>query len=179
MSNIILREEKGSPLTHEELDQNFKSIIPPGTILTYSAEIPPDGYLICDGSELARDVYSNLFNIIGELYGSGDDVSTFNIPDLRGEFIRGFDNGKGVDVDREIGSYQEGTKHVWISGNTNNYLYFPRDSVAVKPVNYEEVENGSKHRLAHETAITGTASATQTLYKSRPRNIALNYIIKY
>jgi len=52
---------------------------------------PPPRYLICDGSEISRTIYSNLFNVIGITFGAGNGTSTFNIPDLRGMFIRGYD----------------------------------------------------------------------------------------
>lgn len=50
-----------------------------------------------------------MFDILGEIYGAGDGNTTFNLPDLRGEFIRGLDNGRGIDSGRVLGSKQKGT----------------------------------------------------------------------
>ena len=65
---------------------------PTGTILAFAGNTIPNGYLLCDGSEISRIIYSNLFAVIGELYGSGDGSTTFNLPDLIGRFLEGGDN---------------------------------------------------------------------------------------
>jgi hypothetical protein len=57
-------------------------VILAGTIIMWAGGTPPEGFLVCDGSEISRNDYSNLFNKIGEDYGSGDGVTTFNLPDL-------------------------------------------------------------------------------------------------
>lgn len=59
----------------------------------------PTGYLDCDGSAVSRTTYSELFDAIGDDYGPGDGSTTFNLPDFRGYFLRGWDNGAGVDPD--------------------------------------------------------------------------------
>ena len=66
-------------------------------IIIYSSnnEIP-NGYLLCDGSEISRNTYNKLFNIIGITYGEGDDSTTFNLPDLTNKFIEG-SNIAGTD----------------------------------------------------------------------------------
>jgi len=54
-------------------------------------------WIICDGSPVSRTAYNHLFDVIGTTWGVGDGSSTFNLPDLRGEFLRGYDNGHGND----------------------------------------------------------------------------------
>ena len=78
-----------------------------GSIISWSSSTVPSGYLECDGSTISRTTYSNLFNAISTTYGVGDGNTTFEIPDLRGEFIRGFDNSRGVDSGRSLGSFQD------------------------------------------------------------------------
>ena len=73
--------------------------VPVGTIQSHSANTAPSGWLICDGSPISRTTYSDLFLIVSTTWGVGDGSSTFNLPDLRGEFLRGFDNGLGSDPD--------------------------------------------------------------------------------
>ena len=63
--------------------------VPTGAVLPFAGESAPDGYLICDGSSISRTNYADLFSVIGCCYGSGNGSTTFSIPDLRGEFIRG------------------------------------------------------------------------------------------
>ena len=67
----------------------------------------PLGYLECAGQEVSRTDYSVLFGILQTKYGAGNGSTTFNLPDLRGEFIRGYSHGRSnVDVGRGIGSFQ-------------------------------------------------------------------------
>ena len=56
---------------------------------------------------ISRTKYKRLFKRIGIKFGSGDGIDTFNVPDLRGEFIRGWDHERGIDVGRDFGSFQE------------------------------------------------------------------------
>lgn len=79
---------------------------PSGTVITFGGAVAPAGYLKCNGDAVDRTVYADLYLAIGDLYGAGDGSTTFNIPDLRGEFVRGFDDGKGVDSGRVMGSSQ-------------------------------------------------------------------------
>jgi phage-related tail fiber protein len=72
---------------------------PVGAVLMWATETPPNGWLECDGSEKSRTTYSALFAIIGEKYGNGDGSTTFNLPDCRGQFLRGWDHGAGNDPD--------------------------------------------------------------------------------
>ena len=162
---ITLREEKGNPLTHQEMDNNFGYLVPISSIMAFPFQNIPDGWLECDGSELSRTAYVNLFNVIGVVYGEGDGVDTFNIPDLRGEFIRGWDHGRGVDNGREVGSNQghlfashrHSMHHIWSdgSGSSSGYMF-----------------HSNRKRQTRHTAYTG---GTET----RPRNIAMMFCIKY
>ena len=56
----------------------------PGIISMYGGVNSPTGYLFCDGSAVSRSVYSRLFSVIGTIYGNGDGVNTFNLPNLQG-----------------------------------------------------------------------------------------------
>jgi microcystin-dependent protein len=60
-----------------------------GTIYPYAGTAAPIGSLLCDGSAISRTEYADLFAAIGETWGSGDGSTTFNVPDLRGAFVRG------------------------------------------------------------------------------------------
>lgn len=65
------------------------SISPTGAISAFAALIPPDGWIVCDGSAVSRTIYAALFGIIGTTWGAGDHSTTFNIPDLRGRSLIG------------------------------------------------------------------------------------------
>lgn len=83
--------------------------IPSGAIMYFAQNFAPIGWLKANGAALSRTTYANLFAAIGTLYGSGDGKTTFNLPDLRGEFIRSWDDGRGVDSARKLGEWQTGT----------------------------------------------------------------------
>lgn len=74
-------------------------VAPAGTIAWFGAATPPEGYLACNGAAVSRTTYAALFAAIGTTFGAGNGTTTFNLPDLRGEFIRGFDGGRGIDTD--------------------------------------------------------------------------------
>jgi len=67
------------------------STIPVGTVSAYAGSSAPTGWLVCDGSAVSRTTYAGLFAIIGETYGAGDSVTTFNVPDLEGRVIAGLE----------------------------------------------------------------------------------------
>lgn len=79
---------------------------PTGAIMAFARPTAPEGWLPCDGRAVSRTTYISLFAAIGLTFGPGDGSTTFNIPDLRGEFIRGWDNGRGVDPGRPLGTAQ-------------------------------------------------------------------------
>ena len=77
-----------------------------GEYRSFAMSTPPTHWLECNGAELSRATYSLLFAAIGTTYGAGDGTTTFLIPDRRAAFGIGWDNGKGIDVDREFGTIQ-------------------------------------------------------------------------
>jgi len=82
------------------------NFLPAGTVQLFAMNIIPSGWLECNGAAISRATYAQLFNTIGTTYGAGDGSITFNIPDMRGQFARGWDNGRGVDPGRVLGSQQ-------------------------------------------------------------------------
>lgn len=87
--------------------------LPIGCILCFASTKFPADFLPCDGRELSKNVYSELYSVIGGTWG--ETTCTFFLPDLRGQFIRGWDNGSGIDPDsgadsiRPFGSEQMDT----------------------------------------------------------------------
>ena len=80
--------------------------VPSGSVFCMAVATVPSGYLECNGAEISRTTFAALFAVIGTAYGTGNTTTTFNIPDLRGEFVRGFDNGRGIDSGRNIAIVQ-------------------------------------------------------------------------
>lgn len=77
-----------------------------GSIFTFGMTTMPAGYLECNGAAVSRSTYATLYAAIGNTWGSGDGSTTFNVPDLRGYFLRGWDNGRGIDPARSFASTQ-------------------------------------------------------------------------
>lgn len=77
-----------------------------GSVTAFATIDPPDGWLECNGQAISREIYQRLFAKIGITFGGGDEEKTFNLPDLRGIFIRGFDAEGKHDTNREFGSFQ-------------------------------------------------------------------------
>jgi microcystin-dependent protein len=84
------------------------SFMPAGAIQYFATAAIPTGWLVADGSEKSRTTYSDLFGVLGTLYGAGNGVTTFNLPDLRGTFLRSLDSGRGIDPGRPLGTMQGG-----------------------------------------------------------------------
>lgn len=77
-----------------------------GTIVLTGQSTALEGTLKANGAAVSRSTYSRLFDRIGVAFGNGNGTTTFNLPDLRGEFIRGWDDSRGVDTGRALGSKQ-------------------------------------------------------------------------
>jgi microcystin-dependent protein len=95
----------------EEVIEKLKNTLlpniqPVGSLIFMASEKPPAGYLYCDGSVRSRTEFKELFEAIGETWGKGDGSTTFNLPDLRGEFIRVWSKDSTVDAGRRVGQAQ-------------------------------------------------------------------------
>jgi phage-related tail fiber protein len=77
-----------------------------GQVCFFAMTTAPAGFLKANGAAVSRSVYADLFAAIGTTYGAGDGSTTFVLPDLRGEFPRGWDDGRGVDSGRGFGTAQ-------------------------------------------------------------------------
>jgi microcystin-dependent protein len=165
--------------------------VPVAAVFYLAASTAPAGFLIADGSTVPNGVgtvqgvtanFSALFAALGTFYGGAG-----KLPDLRGEFIRGWDGGRGVDPGRAFGSAQSDENKIHSHGVTDpghnhalNYLV---------PVNTGDTDRGgspSNFSLDSQPVQPSTGSATTGISiqasggnEARPRNIALLPCIKY
>lgn len=95
VTNILDTETEPNGWTEVEIKYSVAGAdtVPVGTIVPYAGETLRDSYVVCDGRELNRIVYGDLFKVIGTSYGAGDGSTTFNIPDLRHRVPVGKDTG--------------------------------------------------------------------------------------
>lgn len=99
--------EKEIEIPADILSVMFQSeFVPVGSVQCFAMITPPQGYLVCDGSEYPCCVYPDLYKAIGNTFG-GIENRTFCVPDLRGRFVRGWDHQACIDKKRDFGSMQE------------------------------------------------------------------------
>ncbi len=159
-----------------------------GMVVPFPMTTPPEGWLVCDGRAVSRTTYAALFALVGTSYGSGNGSTTFNLPDLRGEFIRGVDQERGIDPDRALGSGQADavkahthtgtTSSAGAHSHTYNYLAVSSGSVFQAGSNWGTVSTGDSTSSAgahvHNVSVDSSGGA-----ESRPRNIAMVFYIKF
>lgn len=91
-----------------------------GEVFTVAMDTPPPGSFKANGAAVSRTAYARLFAKIGTRYGAGDGVNTFNLPDPRGKVVRIWDDGRGVDPGRALGSDQaDAIRSHTLTGSTN------------------------------------------------------------
>lgn len=176
--------------------------VPSGAVFYFAASSVPTGYLECDGSAVSRTTYSDLYAVVGDTFGSGDGSTTFNLPDLRGEFIRGYDNGRGKDASRVFGAQQDdavtehnhylarnsstaaGSSHSGASSLLSGYYNYPiiQSGAAQEGLcgGYVEANasGGCQNMAVGEVYSLDASSSTTTEAETRPTNVALLPCIK-
>ena len=167
----------GQALTTDGLGAlSFATIggVPVGAVFHFAASTAPTGFLKANGAAVSRTTYAALFAITGTTYGVGDGSTTFNLPDLRGEFIRGWDDARGIDASRAFGSAQtDGIRASTVAGIARTF-YSGQSATG------EFSWAGGAGELANNAAQGGDyqinlGSAPDT----RPRNVALLACIKF
>lgn len=164
--------------------------VPTGAVFYFAANTAPTGFLKANGAAVSRTTYAALFAITGTTYGSGDGSTTFNLPDLRGEFIRGWADDGGVDASRAFGSAQsyatakpqtttatrllgDGTTTTLGAASNPSAIGFARASKSGEGVTAGSVDStDSGIEVDVINAVTGDA-------ETRPRNVALLACIKF
>lgn len=140
-------------------------VIPSGAVSFFARSSAPTGWLKCNGAAVSRTTYASLFAAIGTLWGNGDGTTTFNLPDLRGEFLRVLDDGRGIDPGRAFGSAQADAFKSHFHSTTINKNSSGGSAPAVGAG-----DNDNKI----DYYVTDATGDTET----RPRNIALLACIK-
>jgi len=164
---------------------------PAGIIMAFGGTAAPTGFLACDGSPVSRTIYAALFAAIGTTWGSGDGVNTFNVPDLRGAFLRG-SGTSALDPSspRSVGSFQAEAYASHTHSNTLSDAGHSHTVFGDTQGGFATGTAGLISRIATLTASdrTGTTSSNTTGIsisnaasggaETRPDNYAVLYIIK-
>lgn len=171
--------------------------IKPGMTVMWPSSTVPAGYLECAGQAVSRTTYAALFALIGTSFGPGNGTDTFNVPDMRGEFVRGWDHGRGIDTGRALGSAQdEAFKSHSHTGSTASAGAHVHDTkVGGDANNVREAVANNAITMAESAATAGVTGSGQILeagshthtltinsaggVETRPRNVAWMFIIKF
>lgn len=141
--------------------------------------IPTTGWLKCNGAILLRSSYQLLFSAIGTAHNIGGETNLqFRLPDFRGEFVRGFDDGRGIDFGRQFGSPQE------------TITFVPMDGWGASPSSPSPSVSIQSGRIVTGSGLVETFESLESIRssssdmasnsdKSRPRNKTVNYWIRY
>jgi microcystin-dependent protein len=178
--------------TRAGLDADMATrIVPPGTVITFASETCPPGYLRCDGSNQSAATYPELFAAIGTAFGN-PGAGQFNVPELRGLFVRGWASGTANDPDRgsrvalraggavgdHVGTFQGDVfaVHNHLGAASNNDINdstsqgYPAFNVHTT---FRTSDRAGSYQLA-SSAISNTGGN-----ETRGKNVTLNYCIKY
>jgi len=143
-----------------EAEISGAALVVSGAITAYAGQTIPSGWLECNGQALSTATYANLFASIGYIYGGSG--ATFEVPDLRGYFVRGWDDGRGIDGGRAFASVQDDA----FKAHTHSMTSATENS-----------GSGSYFKNGPEGEVTLTTESAGGV-ETRPKNIALLYIIK-
>jgi microcystin-dependent protein len=199
--NGSYREVSFAQLPSAPYSEVSHSLAIAGAIIPFAgpADKIPAGWLLCDGREVSRSEYLNLYNAIGVCWGKGDNSKTFNLPDLRGMFLRGVSGDSGNDQDaksrtrltenggnvgNDVGSYQgDAIRNItgqigfmdvykYTNPNTNGAFYATSGNYDGPKVSRDNDNGLIKFDASRAPGVTVGSD-------NRPKNVYVNYIIKY
>jgi microcystin-dependent protein len=146
-------------------------------MIEWPAETVPTGFLECNGAAVSRTTYAALFAIVGVVHGQGDGSTTFNLPDMRGYFARGWDHGAGNDPNAATRT-AAGT-----GGATGDHVgSVQADEVKAHTHTLNTYAATFSTGAATTFSATGTSTGTSNSTggsETRPKNKNVMYVIKY
>lgn len=156
---------------------------PVGTISMFGGITAPSGWLLCDGSEISRTDYADLFNVIGTTYGTGDGSTTFNLPDFRDRTPFGYDStqtpfntlgktGGSVDMQVDMNMFLSSGRLYIDYLNDSGSQYYETDRKWVPNCTSESGRHEASTATIH---IQGKTDSSNCL----PPYIAIPFMIKY
>lgn len=189
-----LADVPDKPLARQNLGvpsiADLQNAVPSGAVMYFARDTAPAGWLKANGAEVSRTTYAALFNSIGTTFGAGNGSTTFNLPDLRGEFLRGWDDGRGIDAGRSFAGAQGGQvqshAHTMSGAGAHSHTY----SAPIWSNNTLNKQGGDQHLIGanfqglttYGTSAVGDHSHTINATggnETRPRNVALLACIKF
>lgn len=157
---------------------------PIGTIISYMGTKVPMHYLACDGAVLNIADYPVLSQQVQREFGAvnyfdGDGITTFAVPDLRNEFLRGYHGEAEKQLTEEIGKHQEATSHLEIRSLEDGTAQSFVGKGVYAPQNRDTYEKCRRYVNRAAGKINENVTDLPLTYTSRPTNVAVLYCIKY
>lgn len=158
--------------------------VQPGSVVAFAgaAENIPAGYLLCNGAAVSRTDYAALFAAIGTIYGEGDESTTFNVPDFRGKFLRGYLDGTsaalGTAQGDAIRNLTAGSS-MFLSGATGAFSDYGTGMLRLSSTSWVEALSTGETRIFSMSFSLDASREVPTAAENRPVNYAVNFIIKY
>ena len=158
-----------------------------GMVSPYAGTTAPEGWLICDGSAISRTTYSDLFSVIGTIYGAGDGSTTFNLPNFDNSRIGGVpDYGRGESVSNTTKTFTEDGFYIANTSRTQNK--WPSQTFKIgseEKISTYASTNDSAGKLSYQVLInkdrsyTFAGHGTGTFYPFIKNKLPSTYCIKY
>lgn len=150
--------------------------VPIGTIISYTSTTPPTGFLVCDGSEISKTDYADLYEVIGDKFGTATDNTKFKLPDLRDKFVQGANDNLGT-------SKEAGLPNITGKFTTYDYIYGDVSGSFTRTIsNKDSGSNIVNPTDAPFTLFNFNASQSNAIYGNsdtvQPPAVCLTYIIK-
>ena len=154
--------------------------LPAGSVIYVAQNTAPTNFLKANGADVDRTTYADLFAAIGTTFGAGNGSSTFNVPDLRGYFIRSWDDGRGVDDSRAFGNTQGDAvinhlHRIGVSGRDDQNFTGNGNHV----MDSDAGQKGTRRSTKNEGVFATNNSTRVDASETRPKNISLLACIKY
>ena len=183
VSALTLKADQTTTYTKDEVDTAVASAVaaakvPIGFSLLWNSTTIPTGFLKENGAAISRTTYAALFAIIGTTYGVGDGSTTFNLPDSRGEFFRGLDDGRGLDSGRALWVAQDASRVLINPNGGGSPISVTSLAASRVAMGLEAVTTAAAVPVDYVNRVaTGTSGATGEAFV-RPRNVAKLVLIR-
>ena len=141
-------------------------LVPAGAVQAFAMNSAPAGWLAADGTAVSRSTYATLFAAISTTYGAGDGSTTFNLPDLRGYFVRGSGTNSDGTAAGAFGAKQADA----LKDHTHTYT---RPGSITSGSTPNTINAGAYNNVATSGVDGGAGTET------RPKNIGMLYCIKF
>ena len=150
---------------------------PAGSVQAFAGATAPDGWLLCDGTAISRTTFATLYGAIGVAHGAGDGSTTFNLPDHRGRFLRGYTTDTSRDPDlASRTNMKTGATYTGVGSiQADQYATHNHSPTVIQTGGSEQAQTGSGAIGMVSAGPIGYSGGNET----RPKNAYVNYIIKY